>query len=284
MQKLLLLIGLVLLFLSCEDGKLEEKITKIASVNSAVLSQRELIDAIPNGLNEEDSLTFVDQYIENWTREQVILQKAEDVLSEEGKDVAERLEKYRKSLLIYSYEQAYLADRLDTVITAEEIKEYYNNHQKDFTLKGYIIKGYFGQFKDSINTKNLSSWYKLKSNEDYINTLSFSQINAIDYQLDTANWIYFDKVLEKIPLENNIHKSSFIKYKKNIDFEEDGIHYFVNITDSKLEDELSPLVFEKEKIKSIILNQRTQKTIKKLNDELYKDAIKQQQIIIHTKK
>jgi len=283
-QKVLFLIGLVIFISSCEGDKNEEKIAKIASVNAAVLSQKELTEAIPNGLNKEDSLSFVDQYIENWTREQVILQKAEEVLSEEGKNVAERLEKYRKSLLIYSYEQAYLEDRLDTIITEEEIKEYYDNHKKDFTLKGYIVKGYFGQFKNAIDIKDLKSWYRLKSDEDYINTLSFSQINAIDYQLDTTKWIYFDKVLEKIPLENNIHKNSFIKYKKNIDFEEDGIYYFVNITDSKLEDELSPLVFEKEKIKSIILNQRTQKTIKKLNDELYKDAMKQQQIIIHTKK
>lgn len=272
------------LAISCSEIDKGTNSNQVASVNDVTLFQEELNKYIPEGLSGEDSLAFIEQYILNWTKEQVILQKAEEILSDESKDVAQRLENYRKSLLIYSYEQAYLESRLDTIIPQIEIEEYYKGHQKEFTLKGYIIKGYFAQFSDSIDNEMVKEWYKLKAEDDYINLKSFSQINAIDYHLDTTNWIYFDKVLEKIPLENNIHKSSFIKYKKKITFEEDNIVYYLNITDSKLEDELSPLVFETDKIKAIILNQRTQQLRKQLNDNLYNDALKKQQIIIHNKK
>lgn len=274
----------VAFLIGCDNNEENSNSKRVASVNNAVLYQENLDKSIPEGITGDDSIAFVEQFIENWTREQVILQKAEEVLPEESKDVAQRLENYRKSLLIYSYEQAYLESRLDTIVTEKEIENYYKTHQKEFTLKGYIIKGYFAQFSDSINNEEVKTWYQLKEEDDFINLKSFSQMNAIDYHLDTTNWIYFDKVLEKIPLENNIHKSSFIKYKKKINFEENNIAYYLNITDSKLEDELSPLIFETGKIKAIILNQRTQQLRKDLNNNLYKDAMKKQQIIIYNKK
>ncbi len=284
MKQFFLFLLLSAIVTSCSETKNKNKSKQIASVNGIVLYEDVLENSIPEGLTGIDSLSFVNQFIENWTREQVVLQKAEEILSEKSKDVAQRLENYRKSLLIYSYEQAYLEDRLDTVISEKEIEAYYNDHQKEFTLKGYIIKGYFAQFSDSIDVENVKEWYQLKAEEDYVNLNSFSQLNALDYHLDTTNWIYFDKVLEEIPLEDNIHKSSFIKYKKKINFKEENINYFLNITDVKLEDELSPLVFETEKIKTIILNQRTQQLRKQLNDNLYNDALKKQQIIIYNKK
>lgn len=281
MHKLVLLLSILLL--SCNNTDQLKKSDIVASVNAVSLSKEELIKHIPEGLEAQDSLLFVNQYILTWTKEQVVLQKAEEVLPKESKDVSQRLESYRKSLLIYTYEQAYLADRLDTVITNDEVLEYYETHPKQFTLKGYIIKGYFAQFPDSTDKTNLNIWYSLKESGDYINLKSFSQVNAIDYHLDTTNWIYFDKVLEKIPLENNIHQSSFIKKKKKITFEENNIQYYLNIVDYRLEDELSPLAFETDKIKTIILNQRTQNLRLKLNEDLYNDALKKQQIIIYNK-
>jgi hypothetical protein len=283
-NKLFILFFIVVTLASCNDTQDQNSSAKIASVGSVSLYEDELLRKIPKALNSADSLKFIEQFIHNWTKEQVILQKAEEVLSEESKNVKERLENYRRSLIIHSYEQAYIENRLDTLIEETEIEDYYQEHIKDFTLKGYIIKGYYAQFPDSIDQLELKEWYQLKKPEDYITLQSFSQINAVTYHLDTTNWIYFDKVMEKIPLENNIHISSFIKHKKQISFEENKTTYYLNVIDYKLKDEASPLVFEKEKIKTIILNQRTQKLRQELNENLYKDALNKQQIIIYNKK
>lgn len=282
MTPILFIIPIFFLISSCTTIA-EDNSEKLASVGSTFLYEEELHDKLPKGLNKEDSIAFVEQYIDYWTKEQVILQKAEEVLSEESKDVNERLESYRKSLIIYTYEQAYIENRLDTTITNLEIEEYYNKNKKDFTLKGYIIKAYYGIFSDSLDLTNQNNWYKLKKTDDYASLQGFSQIHSINYHLDTTSWIYFDEVLEKIPLENNIHISSFIKNKKNIHFVENGKAYYLNVLDYKLKDELSPLAFEKNKIKTIILNQRTQKLRKELNENLYKDALNKQDIVIYNK-
>ena len=50
--------------------------------------------------------------------------------------------------------------------------------------------------------------------------------------------------------------------------------YFVNIFDFIIKDGTSPLSFETNKIKSIILNQRSKDLRKKLRLDLYEDGIK----------
>ncbi len=279
------IISLFLIFFTSCVNKTQQVKEGIARENNVHLYQEQLSREIPRGLTKEDSLEFIEQYVINWAKEQILVQKAEEELPLKSKNVNIQLEKYRKSLLIYTFEQAYIENRLDTVISQDEIEEYYQKNLKDFVLKGYIIKGYYGSFNsENIETKNLDKWYKLKEKDDYVQLNSFSQINAIDYYLDTTNWIYFDKVLEKIPLEGSIHKSSFVKHKKKIKFEENGISYYLNIMDSKLEDEVSPLEFEIEKMKAIILNKRTQKIRRDLSTSLYEDALKAKQIIYYNKK
>ena len=90
---------------------------------------------------------------------------------------------------------------------------------------------------------------------------------------NAEEWVYFDDLMKKVPIED-YNKRRFIERKKKVFIEEGGNLYFINIYDYKLKDETSPLSFEKEKIKSIILNIRMNELRKKLRLDLYNDAIK----------
>jgi len=89
--------------------------------------------------------------------------------------------------------------------------------------------------------------------------------------------VYFDDVLKVIPL-TDINKSSFIRNMRKVTFQEGDFVYFLNIRDYRLKDAVSPLSLEKEKIKSIILNIRANRLKKKIREELYNDAKKNQEI------
>ena len=47
----------------------------------------------------------------------LLLNKAELNLTDEEKNVEQQIENYRSSLLIYAYEQSYIRQHLDTVVT-----------------------------------------------------------------------------------------------------------------------------------------------------------------------
>ncbi len=273
--------GGILFFTSCEDTTSEDNKVVVAKVNDTELYRHEVLSNLPEGLTKEDSLSFVDNYIDQWIQEQVIYQKAIEILPEEAKDVDLQLEKYRRSLLIYTYEQYYIQDRLDTNVTDLEIETFYNEHIEDFTLRDYIVKVIYARYTDiTPDLDKVKNWYKLYKEDDWINLQSHANLYSVGFYNDTTNWMFFDDVLKEIPL-TDINKSSFIRNKKNITFEENGMVYFLNVLDAKLKDETSPIEFEKDRIKGILLNIRMNELRKQLKTELYNDAQKAQNIKIY---
>ena len=274
--------GLILIvltsFVSCGTEEVVVERVKAARVGSVHLYEEELIKDIPSGLGAEDSLLFIDQIVNNWIQEQIVLQKAEEVLPQEAKDVEDRLEKYRKALIIYAYEQQFIKERLDTAVSLIEIEEYYAVHEDDFILKDYIVKAlYLKISKGTPDVEKPQLHFKLEQETDVNEMRYYADLYAVQFHYDPEQWLFFKDVLKVIPLEG-INTESFLRKKKKTMFEDENFIYFINITDFTLKDAISPLSFEKEKIKPILLNLRTIDLRNKLREDLYNDAIKAQQV------
>lgn len=274
--------GLILIvltsFVSCGTEEVVVERVKAARVGSVHLYEEELIKDIPSGLGAEDSLLFIDQIVNNWIEEQIVLQKAEEVLPQEAKDVEDRLEKYRKALIIYAYEQQFIKERLDTAVSLIEIEEYYAVHEDDFILKDYIVKAlYLKISKGTPDVEKPQLHFKLEQETDVNEMRYYADLYAVQFHYDPEQWLFFEDVLKVIPLQG-VNTESFIRKKKKTMFEDENFIYFINITDFTLKDAISPLSFEKEKIKTILLNLRTIDLRNKLREDLYNDAIKAQQV------
>ena len=267
--------------ISCGDDSDESQTIALAKVNDVVLSKTEVLYNLPDGLSPEDSLIFVQNYVNQWVQEQVVYQKALEVLPEESKNVDYQLEKYRRSLLTFTYEQLYIQDRLDTNVSMAEITEFYEANIEDFALRDYIVKAVYAKYTNiTPDLEKVKTWYKLKTEDDWISLQSHANLYSVKFYNDTSNWVFFDEVLAEIPL-TDINKGSFIRNKRNISFEDEGIVYFVNILDARLQDDVSPIEFEKDRIKGILLNIRMNELRKQLKTELYNDAQKAQIINIY---
>jgi hypothetical protein len=255
----------------------------LARVGDVILLQEQLFRDFPIGLSEDDSVNFCIQYIDNWVKEQVVLQTAENELPETKKDVDYQLQKYRNSLIIYEYEKQYIKERLDTSVTQYELEEFYNANKEEFFLRDFIVKAVYAKYTS--NTPDLdkvAKSYKYKLPADEMNFRIHVDKYAVKWSYDTTSWQYFNDVLLDIPLQD-FNKSSFIKNKKEVMFEEGEFVFFLNILDYKLKDELSPLEFEKERIKSIIVTLRTNELRKELHEQLYNDALNSKKITVYTK-
>lgn len=132
----------------------------VASVGKSRLYRSELDKALPGGLSPEDSTRLARQYINTWASDVIFLEIAERQLSEEELDVSKELDDYRRALLKYRYEQRYVNDRLDTLVTSDQIEEYYGQHPDKFVLQVPVAKADFlciapdspclGEFRESI--------------------------------------------------------------------------------------------------------------------------------------
>ena len=274
MKNIVFNILLSIFLLSCSSVEIENDEVKIASVGNEILYQTELEFSFPSGLNEEDSISFLNQFVQNWIINQLLLQKAEELLPEKTKNVDAKLEQYRISLLSYEFEELYIKQRLYTTVSNDEILRYYEEHKDDFILKDYLVKCLILKCMNNLpNLEQVKKSYLLRKEEDEDQIRTFAQSYNAELYLNNEEWIYFEDLIAKVPIED-YNKRRLITRRKKFFFEDNNIINFVNIYDYKLKDAVSPLSFEKERIKSIILNMRMNELRKQLRQNLYSDAQK----------
>jgi len=259
-------------------NKLGNKDAIIAEVGDKQLTWKELMEIIPNNSSPEDSTQLAERYIENWLKEQVVLTKADESLGEEKKDFELLIENYRKSLLIYTYEQEWIKQKLDTVVGAQEIIDYYDSNEKNFELKNYIVKVKFCAI--NMDNKMLPALKKLfysQKPEDYVKWEQLCvELNA-SYYYNEDKWLLWEDLVKQIPIQT-MDIEAFLKKNKNFDFDKDNNVYLLTITDYQLSGSKSPLDFEREKIRDMIINRRKMELLDRMKEDLYNKALTDKKI------
>ena len=278
---LLLLIGAAFGLISCAEAPVEIEEDILVSVKDRKLYISDVKEVIPFDATSTDSAFIADRFVDNWIKEQVLLINAEEKLPEEEKDFEEEMRNYRNSLLSYTFERAIIDQQLDTLVLAEEIEAYYEENKDNFILKDYIVQVRFCIL--DVETKNLRAFKKLfnsNKSEDLVKLEQFCVDNNASYYFKEEEWLYFNELRDQIPLEV-FNTARFLKTNKDIEFEKDKKLYFLKIEDYKLKDGMSPLSLQEENIRQIILNKRKNNLITVMREDLYKEAVKDGNIIWH---
>lgn len=253
----------------------------IARANLAYLYEDDIDDLVPIGLELKDSIELVKKYVDNWVRESLLIQQAENNLTDEKKNVDAQLKDYRNSLIKYAYEKELVNQKLDTVISNKEIEEYYNNNQVNFELKDNIIQVVYVKVnKKAPKLDLLKAWYASNTPEDKEKLAGYCHQFAENFYLDDSTWLYFDDLLKEIPLQA-YNKELFLQNNRLVEVSDSVYNYFLNIKGFKIKNSISPLSLEKENIRNIILNKRKLQLITKMKQDIYADAFNNHKIEIY---
>jgi hypothetical protein len=270
---------LLIMLHACFDASKREG-NILARVHNDYLYEWDMTLKVPPGTSPTDSIALVRNYVNNWVMEKLVLRKAERNLKDEDKKFENQLRDYRNSLLIFQYESMLVEQRLDTVIHDEEIEAYYNQNIGNFQLKNNIVKVYYARFE--ANERHLPKIRRFfysdlpafrDSLEVYIE--KYSSL----YFLNDEVWVLFDDVLRLIPIIT-YNKEAYLQNHRKIDVVEGDYIYFVCFTDFMIKDGVSPLSFEEEKIRQILINQRKLKIIRDMRNEVFQTAIEKNEFDI----
>ena len=266
------IIILCFVFSSCNYYKNHYSEETVARVYDNYLYKSDIKEIITQGLSKKDSIAFVDNYVNNWIRQSLMLHNAEDNLSSEKNDVEKQLKEYRSSLLVYLYEKDYVNTKLDTVITYKQMEEYYNENKSNFELKNNIVNVVY--VKVAKNTKDLDkirNWVKTEDVREKRKLKEYCKQNAINYYLDDNTWLLFDDLLKEIPI-TTYNQELYLNNNRFVELQDNTGYYFVNIKGFKTKNSISPLSFEKDNIRLILENKRKLNLIKQMENEIYKQA------------
>lgn len=253
----------------------------VARVFDTYLYPSDLAEAIPEGSSEADSAVIARSYIDTWVRNQLMLHRAEEALSEDQKDVEKQIEEYRSSLLIYTYRQKLLQQKMDTVVTDEEIRTYYEENPDNFILNNVIVKGTYVKVPLSApDIANVRSWTRSGTPDDLDKLEKYSINYAEKFDLFNNTWIYFNTIMDQVPLEIQ-QPGRYLRYNRNIETSDAQFHYFLHIADYKNAGDISPLDLISDDIKSILLNKRKIEFYNSLESQVYTDGANRNQFEIY---
>lgn len=264
---------MALLLYSCDFLERKGDERALARVHEQFLYPEDIEELLIQMTGRDDSARIVTNYVQNWVRERLLLDKAELNLPDERKDFSKQLENYRNSLIIYAYERELIRQRLDTVVGEAEIEAYFNDHQQNFELKENIVKATYVKLSNNApKIKKVRKLYKSEKPKDMEEFRDYCLQYAVHYYAEDTTWIFFDDLLDDIPpLEVN-NKEQFLKANKYVEVE-DSLHiYLLHIRDFKIKNSVSPLSFERKKIRNIIINHRKLSLINTMKEDLYRNA------------
>jgi hypothetical protein len=262
----------VLLFSGCEPS-VNDNNGVIAEVGAKKLYLADVSAVIPYDIDPKDSAAIADDYIRKWVRQELILQKAEENLPAELKNVNRELEEYRNSLIIFRYKNELMAQRMNTTVSETETMEYFLQHAENFKLNRIIVKAAFikipADFANPANLKKLSS----DTTEEGVAELrEYCMQYAKAFDIFNDRWIELEKIMGNIPmsLEN---PEQFLKNNQFIEFKDSNFYYLISIYDYLLKNEQAPEDYVREDIKSLVLNRRKIEFLRDLENNIYQEGI-----------
>lgn len=238
----------------------------LAKVNDEALLLEDVINELPIYIT--DTNVFIQNYINVWVREKALLNQALINLDENSKGIEEKVNNYKNSLLIYEYQQKLINQNFDTTVDFDEITDYYNINIKEFKLAQDVFKGRFIILdKNAPNLKSLFKMFKSNDAEEIDDLISYCMLYALEYYINDSSWSYFNSIKQKLP-EGFSEKDVFYSKRKYDVIEGDKYLYLLLLKDFKFKGTTSPFSVEKEKIRSLIVNENKINYLNKIEENL----------------
>ena len=183
--------------------------------------------------------------------------------------------------IVESCDDAIISKELDTSVSREMAKQYYEENGENFKLNEVLVKlRYVNLAKNNSDFSKIKTLFQRFNKKDKEELFDMAiQFNS--YSLNDSVWVKVRQVYNKIgPLtpgtnEGLLKKGNFLQLEDSL-----GV-YLVSVEDVKLRDEQAPLDYSLPTVKQILLNKRKLELIKKLEKDITQDAVRNDQFEIY---
>ncbi|TXG34537.1 peptidyl-prolyl cis-trans isomerase [Seonamhaeicola maritimus] len=279
--KFVIIFVLVLVY-SCDFFKKKDKTEAVARVNDSYLYYDDIENLVLKDTSVEDSTLIVQNYINRWATQQLLIDGAILNLSESKQDAFNKLvNQYKNDLYTKAYIEALVKRNIDTLVSTEEVQEYYDNNKEVFKLNEDLIKfRYIHVDENIIDYKNIREKFE-RFNQDDKKELDSISLQFNSYSLNDSIWIKLNQVVEKIPVVGSENKDELLKKSNFVQLKDSLGVYLMQINDVLLRNNIAPLEYVKPTIDHIVINKRKLELIRQLEKDITKDAIKNKQFEIY---
>lgn len=245
------------------------------------LKFKELEESIPEELQGEDSLQFINNFIDRWLKDQILIKDAYSELKQLD-EINHLVEKYKDELLLLKYEEKLISEKLDTVISDAELVRYYNSNKSNYKLESTIFRFVMVKANKPVSDSRKLDQLWGNLNQGSLQALNiYCQNNAEICFLNSAKWYQWDDIKSYIP--NRFLQEKNINEGLNRDFADFNHSYKIRFFEVVRPHEDPPLSFVRDQAKKAILHQRKIKLLETYKAERYENELKEKRIQIMNK-
>ncbi len=260
------------LLLSCNLNNELDKNT-IAKVGDKILTFEELLEKIPNNIERLDSTLVVNEIINNWALNELLIKNAEINLTELEKNrIKKNSNEYYNNLLVNSYKNKIASVNSDTLVDQNDVAEYYDTNFSNFVLYEDIVKARYVRLnKNNFNINEIKRRFRRFNRDDIVFFDSIS-LQLLNYSLNDSIWINKDLFFKKInvlddeEIDRIVKKTLYIAKEDSLDVYLVKINGFMGINDK------APLNYIYKRIEELIINKKKVDFIKKFDTEIIENA------------
>lgn len=256
---------------SCGEATVTEE-EYIVKVKSDQLSKTDFYQLTGKEFDSVDE-NLKKKYIDLWIKEQLILDEINSRNSQ-SKEIDQLVEAYRNSLLIQHQKDRVIQQNVDTVVGEKEIDSLYLELNSDFEQKQKLLKAEIFVFP--VEDENVIDAKIFFSDKKWIDFYHLVDENPDYARLDSINYVDWSNLKMMLPGEFILERE--LQEDTNYFGQEGERYFFVKIYKIIDKNEIPPLDYLEEKLKSAILHQRIKKYLESYENELYKKALQKNQI------
>ena len=274
LNRILCCFAIIAIF-ACHNTGLEEGNSKkkvLAQAYNKKLYASDLEGILPQGYKLEDSLLTYNAFVENWLRDAVLMHEAEQKIAQ-NVDIDKLVKDYRSTLILHNYEEVIVQTQLDSVITEQELNQFYDKNKANYHLKDPLVRLSF--IKIPLNAgeiDQIDAWWQSEEENDRLNLIEYCNTYAEVYHLNKDNWYELDKIKRSIPT-NLLPQGTFNQTGTDIIHTDERYKYYLRILEIIQKNEAPPVDYIKEKARQVILQKRKSTLLEEHRENLYEKEI-----------
>ncbi len=261
---------------ACERNTQSHPDELLAAIGDNKLFLSEII--IPSGLSESDSIAFLKRRINDWIIRQAYYQKALENLDDSDGKIARMVQEYKVTLYIHKYKQLLLRQKVDSVVSPNEVSEYYSKFSDQFLLKQPYVKA-FVIIVPASHTKQ-AELLKLLNNYDEKNIGDLKDIcyqNVRYFNLENK-WRAWSTVMNEAGVTTSQIAPRNISKGRVFEFPQNETIALIKVIDYIPANSISPIEIVYDDIVNLVLHKRREKFLQKLENEMLQNIIREQKI------
>lgn len=250
----------------------------VVRVGDKVLLKSELEESVPSGLTPEETIVATDHYIRMWINDNLLYEVAQDNVAD--KELIDQLvENYKRSLVIFQYQEQLVSERLTQEISTQDILDYYAANKDKFQLDRFLVKGFYFKLPvDAPQLDRIRVWYRSDSPDAIANIEKYCVQNAVSYDYFVDSWVDFQQIIDAMP---ELQEPKDLMGKHYLEQSDEQYHYFLHVTEYLSPGDNAPFEYAQSTIREMIINQRKIDFLKQMEEDLYNKAMSKGQIIFY---